>query len=125
MHHLIFSASALLGTDLITRDKVSIGTLEDIVCNKENGQITYLVVSAGGYLGHQDQLYAIHHSFFFLNGDDEALIFDVDRGDKSSDRVPNLPEHYEGTIVLSFGDFSRNILPHLTLAEHRSDNEAI
>lgn len=123
MHHLIFSASALLGTDLITTDRVSIGTLEDIVCNKENGQITFLIVSAGGYLGRNDQLYAIHHSFFFLNGDDEALIFDLNRGDRSIVHVPDLPEHYEGSHILPFSAFQENILPHLSLAEHRSDNE--
>lgn len=123
MHHLIFSASALLGTDLISQDRISIGTLEDIILNKEEGSLSYFIISAGGYLGREDRLYALHHSYFYLNGDDEVLIFNPELGDPDQHHLPLLPEHYEGSFIMSYDEFKRNVLPFVKPAGHLSDND--
>lgn len=120
MHHLIFSTSALLGTDVVTTGNMSVGTLEDVICNKDSGKLTYLIVNAGAYLGGENQLYAIHHSFFYLNGDDEALILDPQRG-QSDPAALNLPDHYDDATVLGYADFVTNVLNQLQLTGHRSD----
>lgn len=123
MHHLIFSASALLGTDIVSPEGAKLGALEDIICNKDTGKITYLIVSAGRNLGFRNKLYALHHSFFYLNGDDEVLIFDTKIGKDDHNFYLDLPDHYDDATVHDFSDFSKEILLNLSVAGHRSDNE--
>ena len=123
MHHLIFSISALLGTDIVMKDGVTVGTLEDVICNKDSGRITFLMISAGPYVGRESELYALHHSYFYLNGDDEVLIFDPKGGTNDASFFIDLPDHYDDATVHDFARFSSIILPYLTTASHRSDND--
>ena len=123
MHHVIFSVSALLGTDIVTPNGIPIGVLEDMICNKDSGKTTYLILSAGAYIGQEDQLYAIHHSFFYLNGDDEVLIFDAKIGKREQGFYLDLPDHYDDATVRNYQDFTKQIIPHLSIAGHRTDTE--
>ncbi len=123
MHHLIFSISALLGTDIVLKDGITVGTLEDVICNKDSGRITYLMISAGPYVGRDGELYALHHSYFYLNGDDEVLIFDPNTGTDDASFYIDLPDHYDEATVHDFTRFSSVVLTHLTSASHRSDND--
>jgi sporulation protein YlmC with PRC-barrel domain len=123
MHHLIFSISALLGTEVVTANSMDIGKLEDVICNKDTGKITYLIISAGKHHGDDDRMYAIHHSYFYLNGDDEQLIFDQKIGKENHAFFLDLPDHYDDATVLDYSSFARNVLPMLSIAGHRSDND--
>ncbi len=123
MHHLLFSISAVLGADIVSEDYVSLGTLEDVICNKNSGEITFLIISAGGYLGLEDRLYAIHHSHFYLNGDDEVLILDAKTRGEDIDRLPPLPEHYEQVQVLPAARFFHLLDRMANQPGHRSDTD--
>lgn len=123
MHHLIFSISALLGTEIVLKDGVTVGTLKDVICNKDSGRITYLMISADPNTGQSRELYALHHSYFYLNGDDEVLIFDPNTGTDDASFYIDLPDHYDDATVHDFTHFSSVVLPRLTSASHRSDND--
>jgi sporulation protein YlmC with PRC-barrel domain len=119
MHHLIFSVSSLLHCELHTPEGLSIGILNDIICNKDSGKITYLIVETSS----PDHLFAIHHSYFYLGQEEDEIIFDQRIGREDHAIYLDLPSSYASKIVLKYKDFLRLILPNLAIAGHRSDNE--
>ena len=116
-----FSAVALLGTDVVNAHEVSLGTVEDFIINLPQQQIEYIILSSGGYLGMDDKLFAIHSSFFHLNGDDESLVFEADMGRKDGNPLIELPEHYDELEVLSVHHFIQLITSFIEQPGHRSD----
>jgi len=121
MHHLIFSVSRLLHCELHTPEGLNIGTLQDIICNKDSGKITYLIIETTS----PDHLFAIHHSYFYLGEEEDELIFDQKIGREDHSIYLDLPRNYVSKIVLKYRDFLQLILPNLAVAGHRSDNETL
>ncbi|SEQ76266.1 PRC-barrel domain-containing protein [Neolewinella agarilytica] len=121
MHNLIFSVSSLLHCELYTPEGLNIGTLHDVVCNKDSGKITYLIVETCS----PDHLFAIHHSFFYLGQEEDEIIFDQRIGRENHAIYLDLPGHYASKTVLKYRDFLQLILPNLAVAGHRSDNETL
>lgn len=121
MHHLIFSVSSLLNCDLHTPEGVSVGTLHDVICNKDSGKITYLIVETTT----PSYLFALHHSYFYLGEEEDEIIFDQKLGRDDHIIYLDLPRQYASTTVLKYRDFIQLVLPNLAVAGHRSDNETL
>jgi sporulation protein YlmC with PRC-barrel domain len=119
MQHVLFSLSALLGTRIITPQGLPVGDIQDVVCNKDSGKMTYLILKAGK----KDQFYAIHHSFFYMQGKDTRLIFDQKAGKEHNPLYLELPSLYQSQSVLSYWSFCRDILVQFEFTGHRSDND--
>jgi len=121
MHHLIFSISSLLNRELQTPEGLNVGVLHDIICNKDSGKITYLILKTHS----PERLFALHHSFFYLGEEEDEIIFDQKIGREDHVFYLDLPKNYAKTIVLKYNDFLHMVLPDLTAAGHRSDNEIL
>ncbi|MGY9057344.1 MAG: PRC-barrel domain-containing protein [Alphaproteobacteria bacterium] len=75
----------LLSTSSITSDSVKnaqgedLGKIEDMMVNMESGEIEYVVVSFGGFLGIGDKYFAV--PFSQLNADfaDKCMVLNVDK----------------------------------------------
>jgi sporulation protein YlmC with PRC-barrel domain len=75
----------LLSTSSITSDSVKnaqgedLGKIEDMMVNMESGEIEYVVVSFGGFLGIGDKYFAV--PFSPLNADfaDKCMVLNVDK----------------------------------------------
>lgn len=82
----------LLSAGTITGDKVNnlqdekLGTIQDIMLDMNDGKVRYVVLSAGGFLGMGDRLFAIPWSALKQDQHNHCFTLDVDL-----DRMKNAP----------------------------------
>lgn len=121
----LFSIAAVMGTDVLTSDHISLGSLKDFIYDTQSGKLTYYIIEAGAYLDLEDQLYVVHQRHFRWHPDEEILIFKGSLTDVQDDWFPELPEYYE-EVPLAFGeDFARLLNQFIAPPSHRTDREGL
>ena len=80
------SASTLEGNNVFNRADEELGEVKEIMLDVPSGRIAYAVMSAGGFLGIGDKLFAIPWSALTLDTEEKRFILDV-----SKDRLKNAP----------------------------------
>ena len=99
------SASTLIGDDVKNKAGEDLGDVKEIMLDMETGQVSYVVVSFGGFLGMGDKLFAVPWNAFTLNTDDHSFILDVpkDRLEKApgfdKDRWPDFADRTWGATI--------------------------
>jgi sporulation protein YlmC with PRC-barrel domain len=82
----VMRASEAIGETVINAQGEDLGEIADIVLDAESGQIRYVVLSFGGFLGMGDKLFAIPwNSFKYVPGE-KLYVLDMDR-----ERLENAP----------------------------------
>ncbi|MBB4079052.1 sporulation protein YlmC with PRC-barrel domain [Lewinella aquimaris] len=125
MENPIFSLSAIIGSEIKSTAGTDIAILEDIICNKDNGKITYLILSPHGKEASSEEtlLFAVHHSFFYFDTAVESLTFNAKIGKADHSFFLDLPGQYGDTEVEDVSSFSRYLSTYSAVAGHRSDND--
>src|SRR5579872_2123204 len=77
--HSILAADTVTGDKVVNRQKQSLGTIEHLMIDVENGRVAYAVLSFGGFLGMGDKLFAIPWSALMVDTDEEQFILDIDK----------------------------------------------
>ncbi|WP_188074497.1 PRC-barrel domain-containing protein [Pusillimonas sp. ANT_WB101] len=72
-------ASKLLGKDVDSRDKKSIGKINDLVLNVQGNKVDYVVLAFDPSWFSKDKMFAFPLTAFKVNGDKDDLILDVDQ----------------------------------------------
>ncbi|MFP4345910.1 MAG: PRC-barrel domain-containing protein [Anaerolineales bacterium] len=75
----VLSASTMIGDDVKNPQGEDLGKLEELMIDLDQGQISYAVLSFGGFLGLGDKLFAIPWGALTLDTVDECFVLDVDR----------------------------------------------
>ncbi|MCG5499910.1 PRC-barrel domain-containing protein [Ectothiorhodospira lacustris] len=75
---LLLSTHTLIGTEVVTRADEKLGSIKDFMMNTTSGSINYAVISAGGFLGIGDKLYAVPWDALSLDTRAKNFILDVD-----------------------------------------------
>lgn len=75
----ILSANTLTGTDVRNPEGENLGHLKELMIDTDMGQISYAVLSFGGFLGLGDKLFALPWPAFQVDPENESLILDVDK----------------------------------------------
>jgi sporulation protein YlmC with PRC-barrel domain len=75
----LMTASTLEGDDIVNRQGDTLGELEEIMLDVSTGRIAYAVMSAGGFLGMGDKLFAIPWSALTLDPENHCFILDADK----------------------------------------------
>ncbi|MCP9234536.1 PRC-barrel domain-containing protein [Lewinella sp. JB7] len=120
----IFSLSSVIGSEVRSAVGVDVAVLEDIVCNKDNGKITYFILSPLGKEEDDDMpLFAVHHSFFYFDSVADTLVFSAKIGKDDHSFFLDLPPHYNDSEVEDVASFNRYLASHSSVAGHRSDND--
>ncbi len=114
----LFSVIRYLNKDILTPGGFRIGKLVDLVGDERTGKLTYFIVEGKG----QD-LFAIHHSYFYQLPSPEAMVFDQELGNKDFDYFADLPADYLEEPVYTCIDLLQQEIPELVTAEHRSDDD--
>jgi sporulation protein YlmC with PRC-barrel domain len=73
------SAGTLTGDTVKNRADEELGTVEEIMIDLDRGQIAYVVMAAGGFLGIGDKYFAIPWSLLEVDTDSHAVIVDLDK----------------------------------------------
>ena len=82
----IMAASDFEGEDVVNRKGEDLGDIKDIMLDVRRGRIAYAVLSAGGFLGVGNKLFAIPWNALTLDTDRKCFILDVDK-----ERLMNAP----------------------------------
>lgn len=86
------AAGALLSAESITGDEVcnmqdeKLGKIQNIMLDMAEGKIRYVVLSAGGFLGMGDRLFAVPWQALTLDRENQRFMLDVD-----AERLKNAP----------------------------------
>ena len=75
----VFSANTLEGDRVRNPAGDDLGKIEEIMIDLDTGQIAYVVVSFGGFIGIGDKLFAVPWSAFAIDTREHEFILDVDR----------------------------------------------
>ncbi|TVQ74797.1 MAG: PRC-barrel domain containing protein [Chromatiaceae bacterium] len=75
---LMLSTDTLIGSEVVTTVDEKLGTIKDFMMDTASGSIHYVVISAGGFLGLGDKLYAVPWDALSLDPRAKNFILDVD-----------------------------------------------
>ena len=69
----------IIGVKVNATTGEDLGEIEEIVLNKQSGQVNYVVLSYGGILGMGDKLLAIPWNALHYDDDKDTFVLDVDK----------------------------------------------
>jgi sporulation protein YlmC with PRC-barrel domain len=75
----VLSASTLIGDEIRNNNGETLGKLEEIMIDLDEGRVAYAVLSFGGFLGVGDKLFAIPWQALTVDTDNEEVVFDVQK----------------------------------------------
>jgi sporulation protein YlmC with PRC-barrel domain len=75
----VLSSSSISGTNIYNRQGESLGEVKELMVNMQSGQVEYVVVSFGGFLGIGDKYFAVPLEAFDVDTEDEKFILDANR----------------------------------------------
>jgi sporulation protein YlmC with PRC-barrel domain len=80
----VVKTAEVIGIEVKNAKKESLGSVHEIVLDKRNGNVRYVVLSFGGFLGLGDKLFALPWNAISYDEDEQAFILNVDK-DKLKD----------------------------------------
>ncbi|MGP9801311.1 PRC-barrel domain-containing protein [Rheinheimera sp. NSM] len=82
----LLSAGSITGDEVCNMQDEKLGKIQDIMLDMAEGQIRYVVLSAGGFLGIGDRLFAVPWKALTLDRENQRFMLDVD-----VERLKNAP----------------------------------
>ncbi|HRD71061.1 MAG: PRC-barrel domain-containing protein [Legionella sp.] len=82
----VVKASEVTGVDVKNGAGENLGEINEVVIDKLNGTVSYLVLDFGGILGFGNKFFAVPWKLFSYNEDDDCFILNVDK-----ERFKNAP----------------------------------
>ncbi len=71
------SASSINGTDVVNREGENLGNIKEVMIDTNNGKVSYVVLSFGGFLGMGDKYFAIPWEAFSIDSDDKEFVLEI------------------------------------------------
>ena len=124
----ILSAATVLNARVCTAEGLQLAVVDDLVWNKANGRITYLILStssipASGGGATEPRQFAIHPSYFYLPEVGSHLVFNGKIGKDPYGFLLDLPPAYATVTIQDLTSFQRFVDCCVVSAGHRSDYE--
>ncbi len=79
MTPVVLSASTINGTPVKNSAGKDLGKIEELMIDLSSGQISYAVLSFGGFLGLGDKLFAIPWEALRVDTENKVIVLDVDQ----------------------------------------------
>jgi sporulation protein YlmC with PRC-barrel domain len=73
------SAGSIIGDPVVNAQGEDLGAIKEIMIDVERGQVSYAVLSFGGFLGMGDKLFAIPWQAFSVDEANQRMVLNVDR----------------------------------------------
>nr|WP_152659038.1 PRC-barrel domain-containing protein [Arsukibacterium sp. MJ3] len=83
---LLLSADSITGDEVCNMQDEKLGNIQDIMIDTAEGKIRYAVLSAGGFLGMGDRLFAVPWKALKLDKENKRFMLDVD-----AEKIKNAP----------------------------------
>jgi sporulation protein YlmC with PRC-barrel domain len=75
---LVLSASSITGDEVRNPKHDKLGSIEDLMLDTQSGQVRYVVLSSGGFLGMGDRLFAVPWKALKLDAANKCFVLDVE-----------------------------------------------
>ncbi|MBN2117747.1 MAG: PRC-barrel domain-containing protein [Anaerolineales bacterium] len=75
----VLSATAIVGSKVVNTAGEPLGNIKELMVDLDDGQIAYVALSFGGFLGLGDKLFAIPWEALTFAAEDQTVILDVDQ----------------------------------------------
>ena len=75
----LMGAETLIGNDVYNLQDEDLGDIKEIMLDMESGEVSYAVLSFGGFLGIADKLFAVPWSALKLDTENKRFTLDVDK----------------------------------------------
>jgi sporulation protein YlmC with PRC-barrel domain len=75
----IVQASKIIGEGVLNPQNDELGKIHDIVIDAKDGRVSYAVLSAGGFLGLGNKLFAMPWNAFEFSNSENKLVLNVDK----------------------------------------------
>jgi len=75
----MMGADTLIGNDVFNRDAEDLGDIKEIMIDMRSGQVSYAVMSFGGFLGMGEKLFAVPWEALNLDTTNKRFVLDVKR----------------------------------------------
>ncbi len=82
----VVKASDVVGVDVMNKEGEDLGEIKEIILDKISGEVRYVVLSFGGFLGLGDKLFALPWKAISYDQEEDAFILNVDK-----ERLKNAP----------------------------------
>ncbi|MDP2715727.1 PRC-barrel domain-containing protein [Rheinheimera sp.] len=82
----LLSAGSITGDEVCNMQDEKLGKIQEIMLDMAEGKIRYVVLSAGGFLGIGDRLFAVPWKALTLDRENQRFMLDVD-----VERLKNAP----------------------------------
>ncbi len=69
--------SSIIGASIVNPSRVSLGKIKEVVIDPVKGQVTYAVISFGGFVGLGEKLFAIPFSAFTYHANGNEYVLNV------------------------------------------------
>ena len=79
MSNRLLSCSSITGTNVTNSQGEDLGSIQDIMINTQSGEISYVVLSFGGFLGLGDKYFAMPWQAFSVDRSNEQFVLNVDK----------------------------------------------
>ena len=80
MENVVSSASSLTGNVVRNLEGDTLGQIEELMVDLDDGRVTYAVLSFGGFLGIQEKLVAVPWDALTLDLEAHEFILDIEKG---------------------------------------------
>lgn len=98
----------IIGVDVVNKGGENLGAIKDIVLDKYEGQVRYVVLSFGGILGMGDKLFALPWKAIHYDESEDSFVLDVDKERLKNapgfdkDNWPNFSDREWGQTIFNF-----------------------
>ena len=82
----ILTASSVIGDKVYNKNGDDMGRILDIMLDMDTGNIEYVIIAFGGFMGMHKKYFAVPFEALTLDGDQQAFIFDQNK--ESFERHP-------------------------------------
>jgi sporulation protein YlmC with PRC-barrel domain len=100
----VISSDKVEGTTVYNGSGEKLGSIDDLMIDKQTGHIRYAVLEFGGFLGMGTDRYPIPWNFLRYDTDKEGYVIPLDKG-----KFANAPRYQEEAVPVYDTDYGRRI----------------
>lgn len=105
MHRKTLSAGTLIGDEVVNLKSEKIGKVEEIMLDTTSGNVAYVVLSFGGFLGIGDKLFALPWRALRVDESAKEVVVDIDKN--RLEKAPGFDKDHWPDF--SDSDYSRSV----------------
>lgn len=102
-HAVLKAQDEVVGTKVVNQQDEDLGKIIEVMIDKESGNVAYLVLESGSFLGMGGKLFALPWHALTYDPDKEACVLNIDK-----DKLKNAPgfdkDHWPSTADKQWAD---------------------